>query len=159
MEKFTHNPVKYPILRTKGLATPEGAKFGMTRNNGTRAHQGIDLALDKGMRCYAVENGKVVSTALALSGYGMTVCIQLNCPTKTLLHNNFAFYAHMSKINVKVGQEVKAGDIIGLSGDSGNAKNMTTVEKGGHLHFEIRTKRNVGMGLDGRIDPLPFVVF
>jgi hypothetical protein len=36
---------------------------------------------------------------------------------------------------------------------------MNTVVKGGHLHFEVRHRaENVGKGLDGRIDPLPFLV-
>jgi murein DD-endopeptidase MepM/ murein hydrolase activator NlpD len=155
--KFSHNPVKHPILRTRGLATPEGAKFGMTRNNGTRAHQGIDLALDKGFRCYAVENGKIVTTSLEWGGHGMIIMLQMNCPDKPQLHNRFAFYSHLSKINVKIGQEVKAGAIIGLSGDTGNAKGMDTVARGGHLHFEVRTERTPGLGLTGRIDPLPFI--
>lgn len=157
--KFTHNPVKHPKLRTAGLASIEGAKFGMTRNGGKRAHQGIDLALDKGFRCYAVENGKIVTTSLEWGGHGMIVILQMNCPEKPDLHNKFAFYSHLSKISVKIGQEVKAGAIIGLSGDSGNAKGMDTVSKGGHLHFEIRTERNAGLGLINRIDPLPFVTF
>jgi murein DD-endopeptidase MepM/ murein hydrolase activator NlpD len=156
--KFTHQPVKEPKLRTYGLASVKGATFGMVRNNGTRPHQGIDLALNVGFRCYAVENGKVVTLDnKTTTGHGFHVCIELNCPNKPELHKKFAFYSHLSRIDVTLGQEITAGTQIGLSGDTGNAKGMTTVEKGGHLHFEIRTQRVAGLGLQNRIDPLPFV--
>ncbi len=155
--KFTKQPVKYPILRTHGLASVRGATFGMTRNNGTRAHQGVDLALNKGWRCYAVENGAIVTTSTEWGGHGFVVILQMDCPHKPLLHGKFAFYSHLSRIDVKVGQIVKAGKQIGLSGDTGNARGMTTVERGGHLHFEIRTQRVAGRGLQNRLDPLPFI--
>jgi len=157
MTKFTHQPVKFPKLRTHGLASVKGAMFGMTRNNGTRAHQGVDLALNKGFRCYAVENSTVVTTSQEFGGHGFVVIIQMNCPDKKELHGLFAFYSHLSRIDVRVGQVIKAGHQVGLSGDTGNAKGMTTVERGGHLHFEIRTKRIAGVGLQNRLDPLPFI--
>lgn len=158
--KFTHPPLKTCKLRTAGLRSVRGAMFGMTRTNpnGTpRAHQGIDLATDKGYRLYAVENGQVVATALGSTGYGFTVTIRLDCPDKKALHGRFAFYAHLDRIDVRPGQIVKAGDQIGLSGDTGNAKGMDTVAEGGHLHFELRFKQICGLGLADRFDPLPFI--
>lgn len=155
--KFSKMPLKTNVLRTKGLASVQGAMFGMTRNGGTRAHQGIDLATDEGYRVYAVEDAKVVAIATGTDAYGFIVNLKLDCPTKKELHNRFAFYAHLDRIDVKVGQVVKAGKQIGLSGDTGNAKGMTSVEKGGHLHFEIRTRQVTGKGLANRIDPLPFI--
>jgi murein DD-endopeptidase MepM/ murein hydrolase activator NlpD len=157
MTKFTHQPVKFPKLRTHGLASVKGAMFGMTRNNGKRAHQGVDLAVDKGFRCYAVENGTVVTTSTEFGGHGFIVILQMNCPDKPQLNSLFAFYSHLSRIDVKVGQTIKAGEQIGLSGDTGNAKGMDTIDKGGHLHFEIRTQRIAGIGIQNRIDPLPFI--
>lgn len=156
MIKFTKQPVRFPTLRTHGLASSKGAMFGMTRNGGKRAHQGIDLAIDKGYRCYSVEDGNVVSTSLGANGYGYTVTVKLECENKDL-NGKFAFYAHLSRIDVKVGEKIKAGTVIGLSGDTGNAKGMDEVSEGAHLHFEIRTKQICGLGLTNRIDPLPFV--
>jgi len=152
--KFTHQPVKYPILRTAGLASVRGATFGMVRNNGTRPHQGVDLAINLNHRIYAVENGTVVSTNRQ-EVHGQTLVIQLE--TNNELNGLFAFYSHLNRVDVKVGDKVKAGQIVGLTGNTGNAIRMTTIATGAHLHFELRTKAVAGLGLGNRIDPLPFI--
>ena len=160
--KFTHNPLKTCVLRTAGLSTVNGARFGMTRkypNGKPRPHQGIDLATDEGYRVYAVEDGEIVSIAKGLNGYGFTVSLKINNKDNPELNGKFAFYAHLDRIDVKIGQKVSAGTQLGLSGDTGNARKMTTISKGGHLHFEIRAIQNPGLGLGGRIDPEPFIKF
>lgn len=156
--KFKHNPLKFCKLRTARLASVRGAMFGMTRTNrdGTpRAHQGIDLATDQGYRLYAVEDCEVVGVNRGSNGYGFTITLKIE--NNNELNGLFPFYAHCDRIDVSVGQKVKAGQQIGLSGDTGNAKGMTTKEKGGHLHFELRKKPLLGKGLSGRIDPLPYI--
>ena len=160
--KFKYNPLKTCVLRTAGLSTVNGARFGMTRkypNGKPRPHQGIDLATDEGYRVYAVEDGEIVSIAKGLDGYGFTVSLKINNKDNPELNGKFAFYAHLDRIDVKVGDKVNYGCVIGLSGDTGNATGMKTVAKGGHLHFEIRTIQNPGLGLGGRIDPEPFIKF
>ena len=67
----------------------------------------------------------------------------------------YLFYAHLSQVNVKKGNKVVAGQVIGLSGISGNAKGT----KAPHLHFEIRDNDNVGMGLSNRINPAFYIEF
>ncbi len=158
--KFKVNPLKICKLRTAGLRSIEGARFGMTRTNpdgSPRPHQGIDLATDEGYRVYAVENGEVVATAKGQNGYGFTVTIKL--ATRNSLNGKFAFYAHLDRIDVVPGQKLIAGDVIGLSGDTGNAKGMQTIEKGGHLHFELRLTQLPGLGLNGRENPEPYINF
>lgn len=160
--KFKYNPLKTCILRTAGLSTVNGARFGMTRkypNGKPRPHQGIDLATDEGYRVYAVEDGEIVATAKGLDGYGFTISLKINNKDNPELNGKFAFYAHLDRIDVKVGDKVNYGCVIGLSGDTGNATGMKTLAKGGHLHFEIRTIQNPGLGLGGRIDPEPFIKF
>ncbi len=160
--KFTHNPLKNCKLRTSGLSTVNGARFGMTRkypNGKPRPHQGIDLATDEGYRVYAVEYGEIVSIAKGLDGYGFTITLKIKNTDNPELNGKFAFYAHLDRIDVKVGDKVNYGCVIGLSGDTGNATGMKTVAKGGHLHFEIRAIQNPGLGLGGRIDPEPFIKF
>lgn len=160
--KFTYNPLKTCKFRIHGLASVKGAKFGMTRkhSNGLpRPHQGIDLATPESYRCYAVEDGEIVCADKGKNGYGYVVTLKMDCRHKPELHNKYAFYAHLDRIDVTVGQVVNAGQQIGLSGDTGNARGMTTVEKGGHLHFEVRIEPRPGLGLGGRLDPEQFIDF
>lgn len=152
--KFKHQPLKtgLNILRTAGLADEDSAKFGMTRvraDGSKRAHQGVDLAIPPGYKCYAVDDGKVVKVYNG-SGLGLTLIIKL------LNQPYYAVYSHLSSTKVPVGEFVKAGDVVALSGFSGNASNMDTIEKGSHLHFEVRTKVDAGFGLANRVDPLSF---
>lgn len=106
---------------------------------GTR-HNGIDIA-QRGRSCYGdpvlcAADGVVIKTEESYSGYGFNVIVDHGDGTQTL-------YAHMSRIGVEVGQELKAGDQLGNIGQTGN----TT---GPHLHFEVR--------VDGvAVDPLLFV--
>ena len=159
--KFSNNPLAIPlVLRTARLASVRGAMFGMTRNNGTRPHQGIDLAVNPNFRIRAVENGVIhdINTTNN-NGHGLFVCLKMDCPDKPSLHNTFAFYSHLNRVDVRIGQHVKANDILGLTGYTGNAKNMRTIDTGSHLHFEIRLKHPAGLGLQNRIDPFPYLFF
>ncbi len=88
-----------------------------------RPHTGIDIALRTGDKIYAAFDG-VVRVAKYNGGYGNMVLIRHYNNLETL-------YGHMSEIKVKVGQEVKAGDVIGLGGSTGRST-------GPHLHFECR---------------------
>lgn len=160
--KFAINPLKTCKLRVMPNGSTKGATYGMTRvgiNGKPRPHQGVDLAVEPNYRCYAVENGTVVDTAMEIkNAYGLTITIQLYCPDKPNLHNKFVFYAHLNTIRVLVGAKVKAGDYIGTTGDTGNAKGMNTIERGSHLHLELRTQRICGLGLIGRENPLPYIL-
>ena len=139
-------------LRTAGLASVNSAKFGLVRRNADgskRAHQGIDLQASPNTDVFAIDDGVIVGVNLGLDGYGYTATLKFG--------DHYAFYAHLSKVLVKTGESVKAGKLIAFTGSTGNAKGMDTINKGSHLHFEIRTKQNCGLGLDGRLDPLEFV--
>ncbi len=161
--KFTHNPLNICKLRVMPNGSTKGATFGMTRvgiNGKPRPHQGVDLAIKPNYKCYAVENSTVVDTSREIKNdYGLTITIQLHCPEKPKLHNKFVFYSHLNTIRVVTGQRLKAGDYIGTTGDTGNAKGMTTITKGSHLHFELRTQRICGLGLIGRENPIDFIEF
>ncbi len=88
-----------------------------------RAHTGLDIALNTGDKVYAAFDG-VVRVACYNGGYGNMVLIRHYNNLETL-------YGHLCQINVKSGQKVKAGDVIGLGGSTGNST-------GPHLHFECR---------------------
>ena len=88
-----------------------------------RAHLGVDFAAPTGTPARTVGDG-VVSFAGVQGGYGNVVFIKHRNGHETV-------YAHLSKMNVRVGQSVQQGDTIGLVGATGWAT-------GPHLHFEFR---------------------
>jgi len=88
-----------------------------------RAHLGTDFAAPTGTPARTVGDG-VVSFAGVQGGYGNVVFIKHRNGHETV-------YAHLSRINVRVGQNVGQGDTIGLVGATGWAT-------GPHLHFEFR---------------------
>ena len=88
-----------------------------------RAHLGTDFAAPTGTPARTVGDG-MVSFAGSQNGYGNVVFVKHRNGHETV-------YAHLSKINVRVGQSVGQGDTIGLVGATGWAT-------GPHLHFEFR---------------------
>lgn len=103
------------------------SEFGYRRNpfsgNGREFHSGIDFKGHIGDSIQSTGNG-VVSFAGYNGGFGQCVIIEHNETLQTL-------YAHLQKINVKEGQQVETGQIIGLLGNTGRST-------GPHLHYEIR---------------------
>lgn len=91
-------------------------------------HTGIDYACPMGTEILASEAGLVVFAGWDKTGYGNSVIIQHNDGNATL-------YAHLSKIGVVLRQKVEQGQVIGLSGSTGNST-------GQHLHFEARRRWN-----------------
>jgi murein DD-endopeptidase MepM/ murein hydrolase activator NlpD len=87
-------------------------------------HAGMDFTAKPGTPIYATGDGKVTFAEYATNGYGMHVVIDHGYDYETL-------YAHLSKLEVKKGQKVKRGDVIGLVGNSG-------LSAGPHLHYEVR---------------------
>lgn len=86
-------------------------------------HNGIDGRAVTGTSVYAVADGIVKVAQDNPTGYGLYTALD---------HGKWSsLYGHLSKFNCKIGQQVKAGEIIGYSGNTG----MST---GPHLHFEIR---------------------
>lgn len=92
----------------------------------TYTHKGLDIKLDKGDTVRAAFNGVVRYAKYNRGGFGNLVIIR---------HYNGleSYYAHNSKILVKVNQVVRAGDPISLGGSSGRSR-------GPHCHFELRYK-------------------
>ena len=127
--------------------------FGLVRhyNDGSlRAHQGIDYYAPEGTNILAVKDGFIVDCDIeGKSDYGKTITLQfVNDEGNTA----WAFYSHLSEINVNKNDKVNEGDIIGKTGVTGNAKNMKGEDQ--HLHFEYRTgNAKLGKGLNGREDP------
>lgn len=118
------------------LVKPQG-KHPKTSDRGSRwgrFHAGTDYGMPSGTELPAMFDGKVTFNGW-MNGYGNYVIVKGNWDGKEL---GYA-YAHMTASKVKVGQEVKAGDLIGLSGNTG-------IGTGPHLHLELRTGDFTGPG-------------
>ncbi|HSQ98015.1 MAG TPA: M23 family metallopeptidase [Rickettsiales bacterium] len=87
-----------------------------------REHHGIDLVGSYMAKIIAPADGKVIFVGIK-GGYGKTVVLEHEYGMKTL-------YGHLSDYNVKVGDTLKRGDVIGLQGNTGRST-------GQHLHYEI----------------------
>ncbi|MES2515627.1 MAG: M23 family metallopeptidase [Bacteroidota bacterium] len=98
------------------------SKFGWRDG---RMHKGIDINLNKGDAVVAAFDG-MVRIASIKGGYGNVIIIRHYNGLETV-------YGHLSKIKVKPGQVVLAGQLIGLGGNTGRSS-------GPHLHFEVRFK-------------------
>jgi murein DD-endopeptidase MepM/ murein hydrolase activator NlpD len=90
----------------------------------TGYHTGLDLKADLGDTIRAVFDGKIRFAGNIRNGYGNLVIIRHYNGLET-------YYSHLSKILININDDVKAGDLIGLVGQSGRATTH-------HLHFEIR---------------------
>ncbi|MEU0087059.1 M23 family metallopeptidase [Streptomyces sp. NPDC006274] len=134
---------KKPAKKTPSWVKPVSkytltASFAQGGAMWSAKHSGQDFAVPIGTPVKAAGAGTVVKAGPNGGGdgpaYGNAVVVK---------HNNgkYSQYAHLSKINVKIGSKVKAGQTIAKSGNSGNSS-------GPHLHFEIRTTPNYGSALN-----------
>jgi murein DD-endopeptidase MepM/ murein hydrolase activator NlpD len=88
-----------------------------------KLHTGMDFTSPTGTEIYSTGNGVVVSVKKMKRGYGMHVVIDHGFGYATL-------YGHMSKFNVRKGQKVKRGEVIGYVGNTGTSTAP-------HLHYEV----------------------
>jgi murein DD-endopeptidase MepM/ murein hydrolase activator NlpD len=91
-------------------------------------HPGLDISADKGDPVYATADGKVTHAASA-GNYGNLVIVEHGYGLETR-------YGHLSTFKIKVGQQVRRGDLLGLVGSTGR----TT---GPHLHYEVRANGRI----------------
>ncbi|MGQ1890269.1 M23 family metallopeptidase [Thermophagus sp. OGC60D27] len=89
-------------------------------------HDGMDFSAPIGTEVYVTGDGVVKRVIKSFGGYGNHIEVDHGFGYTTL-------YAHMSAFNVKVGQKVKRGDVIGYVGNTGKST-------GPHLHYEVRVK-------------------
>lgn len=86
-------------------------------------HYGIDFTAPTGTEIYVTGDGVVEQIESSHRGYGNSIIVDHGFGIKTL-------YAHMDRFNIKQGQKVKRGDVIGFVGNSG----LSTAP---HLHYEV----------------------
>lgn len=106
------------------LGTPNGFvdSWGFPRSGG-RLHQGVDMFAVHGTPLFAVADGTVTRTGDGGLG-GLSVSLTDGTGDRF-------YYAHLATVAVEVGQPVRAGDVLGTNGDTGNARGGPP-----HLHWE-----------------------
>ena len=102
-------------------------------------HTGVDYAVPVGTDVLAVADGEITNANWGKS-YGTQLVQKLD--------GGYFIYAHLSKTLVKPGDQVKAGQVIAKSGNTGNST-------GPHLHVELRTKSHWSSGTD--LDPAALI--
>ncbi len=114
--------------------------FGMVRNQGRRAHQGWDFSAEVGTPVYAIcDYVKMQSGHSKDYGYWFQY--------ESIRSGYIYFVAHLKR-PIFIREQGLKGEIVGYVGKTGNASNVEP-----HLHFEMRTMWNPGLGLNGRVSP------
>lgn len=115
---------KRPATAKEAVNSPRGLPVKGRLTQGSHSgHVALDFGVPVGTPVKATLDGRVVYAGWNDQGYGNLVIIE-NGPYRV-------YFAHLSKIPVKVGEKVTAGTIIGYSGNTGNST-------GPHLHYEVR---------------------
>jgi len=115
---------KAPATTSEPVNSPRGLPVKGRLTQGSHpGHVALDFGVPVGTPVKATLDGRVVYAGWNDQGYGNLVIIE-NGPYRV-------YFAHLSKIPVKVGEKVTAGTIIGYSGNTGNST-------GPHLHYEVR---------------------
>jgi peptidoglycan hydrolase-like protein with peptidoglycan-binding domain len=121
---LTAAPATAPLPLAWPLAQPVlGDRFGP---RGDRFHSGVDFPAPARTPVYAARAGQVVYAGWRAGGYGFLVTIAHGSGERTM-------YAHLSRIDVRVGVWVAQGVRVGAVGATGEAT-------GPHLHFEVRVR-------------------
>lgn len=126
IDRLSHIPAIQPVSEEDMTQMASGYGWRIDPIYGTsKHHDGMDFAAPIGTPVYATGDGTVTKAGWH-NAYGN--CIDIN--------HGYSYttrFAHLSKINVVVGQKVKRGDVIGEIGNTGKST-------GSHLHYEVRLK-------------------
>lgn len=135
-KKLAHVPAIQPIPNKNLIRA--GSGFGMRLHpvyNVMKMHTGIDFTAKIGTVIYATGDGVVTTAIKSRSGYGNHVIINHGFGYQTL-------YAHLNRIDVRVGQKLKRGNKIGSVGNTGTSTAP-------HLHYEVIQNKK-------KVDPVNF---
>ena len=127
--RYAHRATKLPEtyrIDLRHFCMPTTSRV-ITSNFGSRwggQHKGLDIKVYIGDTIRSAFSGKVRIVRYEGGGYGKYIVIRHNNGLETI-------YGHLSKQLVKENQEVRAGEVIGLGGNTGRST-------GSHLHFETR---------------------
>lgn len=120
LKKAQATPLGYPLYNR--ISSGFGYRGDPFHARRSVYHHGIDIEGDRGDRVNTTANGTIISAGWN-SGYGNCIIIRHASGYETL-------YGHLSKIKVRTGERVRAGQCIGLVGSTGHST-------GNHLHYEV----------------------
>jgi murein DD-endopeptidase MepM/ murein hydrolase activator NlpD len=115
-------PSRWPV---RGAVNSEYGNRQSPWNDGREFHSGLDIRADRGTPIHAPAPGTVIHAGAA-QDYGTAVILDHGQDVRTL-------YGHLSKVNVRAGQRVERGALLGHTGNTGRSS-------GPHLHYEIHVK-------------------
>jgi murein DD-endopeptidase MepM/ murein hydrolase activator NlpD len=142
--RLTRGGYVFPVFGSAAF----GNTFGAFRADvAGKWHHGEDLVAPYGTPLLAVADGTLFSVGWNdIGGWRLWL--------RDTAGNEF-YYAHLSAYSplAIAGKRVKAGDVLGFVGDSGDADGGVP-----HLHFEIHPVEFLGYGYDGAVAPYPFLV-
>lgn len=108
---------------------------------GLNSHDGVDFAMPVGTPVQAIDSGEVM--VAGWDDYGITVVLQHPWGR--------SYYGHLSKTDLKLGEKIDAGSIIGLSGNTG-------LSTGPHLHFAVLPNNpDTDNGFHGKVNPYSYL--
>lgn len=129
-----------------------------TKSSGKKYyHTGTDILANVGTELHSMMCGEVVHVRTDLpqndyikgyesaTSYGNTITIKSKDKNGKIVYH---FYAHLSKVNVKVGEIIKHNKVIGLSGSTGNAMHVDVKYR--HVHVEAGTSYSTTGGTNGK---------
>jgi murein DD-endopeptidase MepM/ murein hydrolase activator NlpD len=135
LQPVADKPVAWPVAGR--LMGGFGNRLNPFSDEGPREfHAGVDISAPTGTPVKATAGGMIVEAQYTTGGYGRLVVVDHGGGFQTR-------YAHLSRISVQVGQEVRRGETVGLVGSTGR----TTAP---HLHYEVRMRGNP-------VDPYKFM--
>lgn len=131
-------PWNSPVIQGYGANPDAYKKFGLA------GHDGIDYDVPVGTPLPSVANGTVAAVGYDPTGWGHYVGVDIGNKT-------YVFFGHLSQTDVKQGQAVSAGDVLGLSGGVGPERGNSS---GAHLHVTVRVG---GTTQKYNVDPSSYV--
>lgn len=151
IDRISESKKELGVFTGDGIVTPTTGTltYGFGARQllaGETHHYGIDIANREGTPIVSVLEGTVVRSGYVSEGYGNYVFIEHKVGDKIITTG----YGHMSKRNVKVGDKVGKGEVIGLMGTTGWST-------GDHLHFEVYLGKKEGWSYKNIIDPYDFL--
>ena len=153
--EYTENELNVENSEENTFVKPINCEYRITSEYGYRIHPvtgveskhtGIDLAGTWHTEVVSVADGEVVFAGVQ-TAFGNCVEIKHEIDGETI----YSFYAHLSEIDVEVGQKVKQGETIGLEGGDPEQDENPGYSTGHHLHFELRNASGYGNDIDPNI--------